>query len=116
MRLLANENFPRIAVEALREAGHDIRWARLEMPGASDTKVLACAQREEQVLLTFDKDFGELAFRSGSPVSSGIMLFRIPCLSPEYLKKTILQAVAARDNWFGQFAVVEPDRIRVRSL
>lgn len=76
MRLLANENFPRSAVEALREAGHDIHWVRLEMPGATDVDVLACAQKEKRILLTFDKDFGELAFQAG--LNSSIGIFALP--------------------------------------
>ena len=63
MRLLANENFPRIAVEALRARGHDVAWVRTDIPGASDQDVIHRAVAENRVLVTFDKDFGELAFR-----------------------------------------------------
>jgi hypothetical protein len=38
--LLANENFPRIAVEALRARGHDVAWVRTEIPGASDEELI----------------------------------------------------------------------------
>jgi predicted nuclease of predicted toxin-antitoxin system len=61
MRFLANENFPGAAIEALRAAGNDVAWIRVDAPGSSDPEVLARAAREERVLLTFDKDFGELA-------------------------------------------------------
>ena len=40
MRFLANENFPRTAVDALRAALHDVAWIRTEAPGASDAAVL----------------------------------------------------------------------------
>lgn len=56
MRLLANENFPGDAVEALRALGHDVYWVRLEAPGSSDQEVLAREQQENRLLLTFDKD------------------------------------------------------------
>ena len=36
MRILANENFPAIAVEALRSAGHDVAWVRTDAPGCGD--------------------------------------------------------------------------------
>ena len=65
MRLLANENFPLRAVEALRLAGEDVVWVRTESPGISDHDVLARAVSEDRVLITFDKDFGELAVRHG---------------------------------------------------
>ena len=44
VKLLANENFPGEAVEALREDGHDVTWVRTEFPGASDRDVLAHAE------------------------------------------------------------------------
>jgi len=59
MRFLANENFPGPAVTALRAAGHDVVWIRTAAPGSTDRDVLAQAAREERILLTFDKDFGE---------------------------------------------------------
>ena len=62
MRFLANENFPLDAVEALRQDGHDVPWIRTESPGISDPEVLSHAQAENRILLTFDKDFDELAF------------------------------------------------------
>ena len=77
MRLLANENFPGDAVTALREAGHDVAWVRTDAPGSNDQGVLARAQAEDRILVTFDKDFGELAFRTRLPATSGIILFRI---------------------------------------
>jgi predicted nuclease of predicted toxin-antitoxin system len=61
MRFLANENFPGAAVTALVASGHDIVWVRTANPGATDRQVLNWAAREERILLTFDKDFGELA-------------------------------------------------------
>jgi predicted nuclease of predicted toxin-antitoxin system len=67
MRFLANENFPGAAVAALAGRGHDIVWARIAAPGTSDADVLAWAVREQRILITFDKDFGELAGTSALP-------------------------------------------------
>jgi hypothetical protein len=36
MRILADENFPRLIVEAVRSAGHDVAWIRAEAPGSTD--------------------------------------------------------------------------------
>jgi predicted nuclease of predicted toxin-antitoxin system len=77
VRILADENFPGEAVQALRQRGHDVFWVRTDAPGSSDDAVLRRAQLEARVLLTMDKDFGELAFRAGLPASSGIVLFRM---------------------------------------
>ncbi len=93
MLLLANENFPRVAVEALRAAGHDVLWARTDMPGTPDDEILRRAQLEQRIVLTFDKDFGELAFHFGLPATSGIILFRLATPSP------VQQPTARQQNW-----------------
>jgi predicted nuclease of predicted toxin-antitoxin system len=116
MRLLANENFPKDAVEALRAQGHDVAWVRMDGPGSSDPQVLARAQAESRILVTFDKDFGELAFRSRIPASSGIVLFRIAMPSSAYVARVAVAALESRTDWTGHFAVVEDDRIRIRPL
>ncbi len=116
MRLLANENFPASAVEALRERGHDVAWVRSDAPGSSDATVLERAQSDDRILLTFDKDFGELAFRSGLRASSGIVLFRISAPSPEHVARSAIAALESQSEWAGRFVVVEDDRIRVTLL
>ena len=73
MHILADENFPGDAVTALREHGHDVLWVRTETPGISDREVLARAQAEDRVVITFDKDFGELAIVRGM-AHCGILL------------------------------------------
>ncbi|MFP4190870.1 MAG: DUF5615 family PIN-like protein [Candidatus Hydrogenedentota bacterium] len=116
MRLLANENVPRAAIDALRSAGHDVLWARTDLAGYSDDAILARAQTEERVALTFDKDFGELAYRWGLPAVCGVILFRIGLASPAYVADRAVEVLEGRDDWLGQFAIVEESRIRLRSL
>jgi len=74
MRFLANENFPGAAVAALDAAGHDVVWVRIAAPGTTDSDVLAWAAREGRILLTFDKDFGELARGSALSPRCGVVL------------------------------------------
>jgi predicted nuclease of predicted toxin-antitoxin system len=116
MRFLANENFPLDAVEALRQKGHDVIWIRTESPGISDPEVLSRAQAEDRILLTFDKDFGELAFRIKLPATSGIILFRISAPSSAVVAQKVIVAIALREDWIGHFSVVEDDKIRMRKL
>ena len=71
MKILANENFPQAAVLALRGAGHDVLWARKEMPGASDEDVMARAAAEQRLLVTFATDFGELVYRRATISATG---------------------------------------------
>lgn len=116
MRLLANENFPRAAVDALRTGGHDVAWVRTISPGATDEQVLERARLEDRVLLTFDKDFGELVLRRGLAASPGVVLFRIPLTSPAEVARRVLDALGARTDWSGHFSVVGPERTRMRPL
>lgn len=116
MRLLANENVPASAVETLRRRGHDVRWVRTDQPGSSDEEVLTAVVREQRILLTFDKDFGELAFRRGLPANCGIILLRLSASSPEQMAWRIAAALSAESDWVGNFSVVEHDRVRTTSL
>ena len=116
MRLLANENLPAQAVRALRAEGHDVLWARLDAPGSSDEDLLRRASAERRLLITFDKDFGELAFRSGLPAEAGILLLRIKPTSPADVATIIVRALASRTDWAGHFAVVEQHQIRMTPL
>jgi predicted nuclease of predicted toxin-antitoxin system len=67
MRFLADENFLGDAVMMLRSAGHDVAWIQTDAPGISDQDVLERSLIDGRVLLTFDKDFGELAWRFSLP-------------------------------------------------
>ena len=116
MHILADENFPGDAVRVLREQGHDVAWVHSDAPGATDVEVLARAQAEGRILVTFDKDFSELAFRSGLPASSGVVLFRISMTSPSHVARVAVEALESRTDWVGRFAVVEDDRIRMIAL
>jgi len=116
MRILANENFPEDAVTALRGAGHDVVWIRTDAPGSTDEEVLHRAQLENRLPVTFDKDFGELAFRAGLPASSGIVLFRISAPSSSHIARVAVSILADRTDWSGHFSVVEDRRIRMTPL
>jgi predicted nuclease of predicted toxin-antitoxin system len=116
VRLIADENVPGEAVAAMRQAGHDVTWIRTDAPGSSDADILDRAQREDRIVVTFDRDFGELAFRSGLPARSGVILFRLPVPKPAQAAALIVATLASRDDWAGHFSVVEPGRIRMRLL
>lgn len=116
MRLLANENIPGVAVESLRSHGHDVLWVREQAPGLRDEEVVRRATDEARVLLTFDKDFGELAFRRGLPASSGVILCRFLAPSAHAVAERIIAALASRTDWVDHFSVIEEDRIRMSVL
>ncbi|MCK4527518.1 DUF5615 family PIN-like protein [candidate division WOR-3 bacterium] len=116
MRILANENFPGLSVQELRRLGHDVLWVRTAMPGARDDAILACAQTEERLLVTLDKDFGELAFGMRLPASCGIVLFRMKMTDARAAAINMAKVLNSRSDWNGNFAVVEDDRIRMRPI
>lgn len=79
-RYLANENFPGVMVSLLRNQGHDVLYAAETLVAAADRLVLETALSQDRVVLTFDRDFGELVFRHRKPPAPGIVLFRlVPC-------------------------------------
>lgn len=116
MSFLADENFPRPAVAALRSAGFDVLWVAESNPGAPDDAVLALAVSTQRTLLTFDKDFGELAYRRKLPAQCGIVLFRATPQSPEEAASLAVSALQSQKSWAGHFSVVTRQRIRMRTL
>jgi predicted nuclease of predicted toxin-antitoxin system len=116
VKILCNENVPLLAVEALRELGHDVLWARQAMPGSSDVLVLERACAEGRLLVTFDKDFGELVHRAGQRASAGVVLFRIPLPSAVAVARQVALTLHSRNDWEGNFSVVEPGRVRMVPL
>ena len=82
----------------------------------TDTAVLARAQADARVLITFDKDFGELVFRKGAAASRGIVLFRISQPSASVVAERMATILASRSDWEGNYSVVDDHAIRIRSL
>jgi len=116
VRILANENIPALVVSELRSAGHDIVSVKEVMRGASDTEVLSRAQNERRLIITHDKDFGEMAFGIGLPAECGVVLFRLSGDDPESDMRRILDALQSRTDWGGHFSVVDEEKIRIKPL
>jgi predicted nuclease of predicted toxin-antitoxin system len=115
MRFLADENVPGATISALAGFGHNVSWIRTRSPGANDLDVLAIAIADERILLTFDKDFGERARGASLPPSCGIILVRAPVRNPVEAVR-LASSINARNDWSGNFSVVEPGRVRMRPL
>ena len=116
MRFVADENFPRPALEALRKAGWEVFSVAEECPGISDEEVAALCSEGQRILLTFDKDFGELIFRRELSAGSGVVLFRLIPQSPEEAADVALALIKSQPDLIGTFCVVTQDRIRVRPM
>lgn len=116
MRLCANENLPEDCILQLRKAGHDVLWIREAAPGSPDAAVLARAHAENRLLVTFDKDFGELIYKAGAKAAVGIILFRIPQPSASAVAAKVSAVLSSRSDWAGHFSVVEEFTLRMRPL
>jgi predicted nuclease of predicted toxin-antitoxin system len=115
-KYLANENVPGEVVEAARHAAHDMAWIVELSPGADDDAVLATALAESRVLVTFDKDFGEMAFRQGKSATCGVILLRPRVRSPNYLAQFVSGVLAQTVSWEGNFSVAQEGKLRVVPL
>jgi len=116
MRMLANENVSRFVIQELRRRGHDVLSVKEAMRGAADAVILARAQAECRIVVTHDKGFGELAFRSGLPAECGVILLRLAGASPEADNRRAVGALVSGVEFSGYFSVVTDDRIRTRRL
>jgi predicted nuclease of predicted toxin-antitoxin system len=114
VNLLADESIDQPIVKRLRDRGHRV-WYVAEMDsGISDDMVLDLANRHEALLLTADKDFGELVFRQ-KRFTPGVLLIRLAGLSSARKADLVALAVDEHQTELTQaFAVIEPGYIRIR--
>ena len=116
MRIIANENVMATAIAELRARGHDVISVKESMRSAPDQAILTRVQSEKRILVTFDKDFGELAFRWGLSSECGVILFRLAGSNPDEDSRRVVTVIESRDDWPGHLSVVTEDRVRMRSL
>lgn len=113
MTFLADENFPRLAIQALREAGYEVQWIGDSSRGMRDEDVLASSISLRSVLLTLDKDFGELVHKQGIAAECGVVLFRVEVKSPDAFSALAVRVLSSRQDWEGHFTVVSQGRVRM---
>jgi predicted nuclease of predicted toxin-antitoxin system len=116
MRWIVNENVSGTVIRALGERGHDVLSVKESLRGSADAEILARAQADQRVLVTHDKDFGELAFRFGLPAACGIILFRLSGADPASDNRRVLEVLQSSVDWTGHFAAATEDRVRIRPL
>jgi predicted nuclease of predicted toxin-antitoxin system len=115
MRILADENIPLDTVRALRDAGHDVYSATESSPGSPDTAHIERAATEDRLILTFDRDFGELAVRGSEKPRAGFLLLRIAPRAPQDITRMVLDLVARTDvEWRDRISVVDDTHVRQR--
>ncbi len=95
MRFLADEGVDGLIVAAVRDDRHDVRWMAEEVEGRKDSVVLEAAVLDARILITEDKDFGELVYRQRLH-HRGVVLVRVDGISN--VEKSRIVAVAIRER------------------
>jgi predicted nuclease of predicted toxin-antitoxin system len=116
MKILADESVDRPIVERLRELGYVVDYIAEIDPSIVDRAVLEIANSSRALLLTADKDFGELVYRDHHETADGIVLLRLAGLTSEEKAQKALDAI--HDFRLGnemRFMVVTKAGVRFRS-
>lgn len=101
-------------IEQLRESGHTVKSILEKFPGISDDQVLELAVQDRNILLTCDKDFGELIYRH-KKTHFGIVLIRLESLKSAEKALLITKLVAEHaQDLENSFTVVGEKFIRIR--
>lgn len=114
MNLVADEGIDKAIVDLLRTAGFSVRYFAEFGSGATDQVVLAAASDAQSLLLTSDKDFGELIFRQQLS-SSGVVLIRLEGLSAGSKASIVLRTIQDHITEMARaFTVISPGMLRIR--
>jgi predicted nuclease of predicted toxin-antitoxin system len=116
MRFLADENVSKLVITRLRESGFEVLSIKETSSGAPDKDVLAKADSEDCILITEDRDFGELVVRQRLGVR-GIILLELDRVSNIAEANLVAGLISTHgDKFLGNLTVLEPARIRIRPL
>lgn len=111
---LADENVDREIVDRLRRDGHDVVWIAQFAPGITDDEVLRLASANQRVLVTADKDFGELVFRQGK-ANAGVILLRVAGATASKKADIVARAVRMHSAAMRRsFSVISIRQVRIR--
>lgn len=117
MIFLADENFPFTSIKILRNSGYEVISVREIMPGVKDINILKKAQDERLIILTFDRDFGELVFKDKMAIPGGLVYFRIKHIKPDEPAVIILDLINTKEFLIeDNFTVIQRLRIRQRKM
>ncbi len=114
MNFVVDESTGQSVVDELRQLGHDVIFIHEIFPGLEDSPILDIAVREDRIVITNDKDFGELVYRSGFP-HAGVVLFRLQNESAANRVRMMRQVLrSCGDKLKGNFVVASERKIRIR--
>lgn len=112
---LANENFPKPSILILRENGYDVSSIQEKSPGVSDETVFEEARNANLIILTFDRDYGELVFRYSPGNPPSVVYFRDKGSDPLFAGIQLIKLIKEENiNFQNAFTVIEETNIRQR--
>ncbi len=97
MKFVADVNIEKQIIDRLRVNGHDVVWIANIDCEMEDPDILRIANEDIRVLITNDKDFGELVFRQRL-VSSGVLLLRLEDLDGNQKVQKVLDLLKTDGN------------------
>lgn len=110
---LANENFPQPSILIIIKAGYVVQSIQEDFPGINDLKVIELAKQNNQTILTYDKDYGEIIFKFSIIEPPSILFFREKGNDPNFAGLTLLKLMNVYNlNLNGSFTVIEKNNIR----
>ena len=116
MKFLANENFPFPSITFLRQAGYSISSVAEQYPGISDHEVIDKAKVDNSIILTFDKDYGEIIFKHGQENPPAVIFFRFKGENPEMAGRLLINLIEnKRLQLENKFTVIEKESVRQRT-
>ena len=116
MKFLANENIPLATIIKLRNEGYDVAAVCEDFPSIKDEAVILFASTENRIIITFDRDYGELIFKHNLKHSAGIIYLRIGNFQPEEPAGLLLNLFETDLVFEGYFTVISEHNIRQRKL
>ena len=117
MRWLADENISRTVIVFLRQRGDDVLSITEHSRGIPDEAVIQLAREQGRILLSFDRDHGDLIFNRAVPAPPAVVFLRVIPADPDRLQKLLAGLIALGESALdGQFTVVSDSGIRQRPL
>jgi predicted nuclease of predicted toxin-antitoxin system len=114
VNLLADESVEQQIVDRLRQDGHAVLYVAEMEPSIGDDIVLQRANQHRALLVTEDKDFGELVYRQGL-IHLGVVLVRLAGLTAATKAYMVAQAITLHGTEMpGSFSVISPGTVRIR--
>lgn len=114
MNLVADESVDWAIVKQLRQDKYDVVYIAELSPSITDNAVLQEANKRQALLLTADKDFGELVYRQ-ELIHTGVILLRLAGLT-ETKKAALVSKVFLQysTDFVNAFSVISPNMVRIR--